>query len=148
MDYTKCSITCSIIICILIFISYLMYLFYKSSEVMYIDDDHEVFKEIKNRIAKINPELAKIPIKFSNRTFIIDKSVIYLCIHKEDGTVHDTDTVMYAYVHELAHALSKSVGHGDEFKKNNSLLLNCGHKLKILNGHHRMPSMYCGVSNS
>ncbi len=114
---------------------------------MYVNDEDPIFNEIRTRVAKINPSLAKIPLKHSKKTYIIDKSVIYLCTNDINGNSYDMDTIMIAYIHELAHAISKSVGHDSEFLKNNETLLSCGHNAGILNKNHVMPKLYCGVKN-
>ena len=145
---TKCSVTCFFIICILVFLCVVSYNFHNSVKEMYVDDDNEIFKEIKNRIKQVSPVLAKIPIKSSNKTYILDKSVIYLCVKDDYTHTHDIDTVMIAYVHELAHSISESIGHEEEFQKNNLLLLNCCHNKGLLNKYHKMPRMYCGVENT
>lgn len=63
-----------------------------------------------------------LPVKCSNESYTYQKRKIYLC-------VKDTDynTLMYVYLHELAHSITtpkEKDPHGKEWKKNFEMLLN------------------------
>jgi predicted metal-dependent hydrolase len=52
---------------------------------------------------------------------------------------------MYVALHELAHVISKSHGHNNEFKKNFAILLRDASRKKIYDPRKNIPTTYCGV---
>jgi hypothetical protein len=74
-------------------------------------------------------------------------SEIRLCIRTTDGKFEDMNTSMFVVLHELAHVMSISYGHGDEFKEHFSFIVHLASKLGIYNPEdfRRSPKTYCGV---
>ena len=69
-----------------------------------------------------------------------------LCINKVNG-VYQPDIVMFIMLHELAHILSITYGHNQEFKENMDLLVKEAVKIGIYSGqdYTQKPVDYCGV---
>jgi len=74
---------------------------------------------------------------------------IVFCIRQKDDneTFVDMNTMTFVSIHELAHVMSKSVGHTDEFWKNFKILLNEAVNMGIYNkeDYRDNPKEYCGI---
>ena len=75
---------------------------------------------------------------------------IVFCIRQKDENESfvDMNTIMFVSIHELAHVMSKSVGHTEEFWKNFKLLLEESIVLGIYKkeNYTENPKPYCGIS--
>ena len=75
---------------------------------------------------------------------------IVFCIRQKDEneTFVDMNTIMFVSIHELAHVMSKSVGHTEEFWKNFKLLLEESILLGIYKkeNYSNNPKAYCGIT--
>ena len=75
---------------------------------------------------------------------------IVFCIRQKDEneTFVDMNTIMFVSIHELAHVMSKSVGHTEEFWKNFKLLLEESISLGIYKkeNYSNNPKAYCGIT--
>lgn len=74
-------------------------------------------------------------------------SELRLCIRKSNGSFENINTSMFVVLHELAHVMSVSFGHGDEFKENFSYIVHLASKLKLYSPEdfNNSPKTYCGV---
>jgi|TARA_B110000483_G_scaffold89069_1_gene109953 predicted metal-dependent hydrolase len=74
---------------------------------------------------------------------------IVFCIRQkdEDQTFVDLNTIAFVAIHELAHVMSKSIGHTDEFWKNFKLLLQEAINIGIYDkeNYSQSPKDYCGI---
>ena len=77
---------------------------------------------------------------------------IVLCLRSRDGKdkLIDENTLTFVSVHELAHIMTKSVGHTDEFWKNFKFLLETAIKLNLYEkeNYELNPKPYCGITVS
>lgn len=75
-------------------------------------------------------------------------SEIRLCIRDEHGGFEDINTSMFVILHELAHVMSISYGHGEEFKNNFSYITHLASGLGIYKPEDfkNEPKTYCGVA--
>jgi predicted metal-dependent hydrolase len=77
---------------------------------------------------------------------------IVFCIRQKDDTESfvDENTLTFVAIHELAHIMTKSVGHTTEFWDNFKLLLkeSIEHKLYIKENYSSNPKDYCGIKVS
>ena len=75
---------------------------------------------------------------------------IVFCIRQKDEneTFVDMNTIMFVSIHELAHVMSKSVGHTEEFWKNFKLLLEESISLGVYKkeNYSNNPKAYCGIT--
>lgn len=75
---------------------------------------------------------------------------IVFCIRQKDEneTFVDMNTIMFVSIHELAHVMSKSVGHTEEFWKNFKLLLEESITLGVYKkeNYSNNPKAYCGIT--
>ena len=106
---------------------------------------------IKRLAAKFNPEnLSESPGNNSGTSYSINKGEkIVLCLRHKHGepTLVDENTLTFVSIHEMAHVMTKSVGHTDEFWTNFKFLLKEAEKLGLY--HHEdyslNPKKYCGI---
>lgn len=86
-------------------------------------------------------------------SYTINKgSKISMCIRERDenNKLIDENTLFFVALHELAHIMTISIGHTEEFWQNFRFLLKHAIKGKyyIYQPYHRTPKKYCGVQIS
>ena len=87
------------------------------------------------------------PPNDSGAAYTINKGPISICIQKKNGTFHEEDDAFFVILHELAHVMSVSYGHGEEFQENFDYIV----KYAVKNGlwkdknYQDKSSNYCGV---
>ena len=93
----------------------------------------------------------------SSTSYSVNKGEnIVLCLRSRSAiangklseTLTDENTLFYIVVHELAHVMSDSVGHTEEFGKNFKFLLSNAIKWKLytLVDYRKYPTEYCGTT--
>lgn len=74
---------------------------------------------------------------------------IVFCLRSRDGedTLVDINTLMYVGTHELAHLMTKEVGHTPTFWENFKILLNRAVELDLYRkvDYNKKPKEYCGI---
>ena len=75
---------------------------------------------------------------------------IVLCLRSRDGNnkLIDENTLMFVAIHELAHIMTFSIGHTEEFWDNFRFLLRNAIQLKIYKDvdYNKYPQKYCGIT--
>jgi hypothetical protein len=76
---------------------------------------------------------------------------IYLCLRqreKDDESLVSEDTMMFVAIHEMAHMITKSIGHGTDFWNNMAWLLKEAESQSLYRAHDfkAHPVKYCGMS--
>ena len=76
-----------------------------------------------------------------------EKTVYCMRSRDEKNELVQINTMMFVALHELAHTMSKSIGHTKEFWDNFRILLRNAIKLKIYKrvNYNEKPVKYCGV---
>jgi len=113
-----------------------------------VDPDHYgVQRLVKRYHPSILRELHK---NSSNTSYSVNKGEkLVVCMRsKKDDSLHDENTIFFVVLHELAHIMSKSIGHNDEFWKNFKYLLKHSIKINIYNyeNFNDNPKYYCGIN--
>ncbi len=113
------------------------------------EDDTKRFstlQQVRNNFEEINPKFRNIPLYSGNGAYTDNKSEITLCLNNpETKKEYDSNTIMYVALHELAHVVSKGIGHGEEFRQNFSKLLLEGERLGFYDPTKPMTTTYCGM---
>ena len=81
--------------------------------------------------------------------YVVDKNrSFYLCGSTPTGNTEDANTMRFVVLHELAHMMSESYGHNDEFLTNFRKILSVAVKLKIYTpvNYSKYPVKYCGTT--
>lgn len=122
---------------------------YAISPKSYYSSNHPMLDEVRQNFSKIKPEYAKIPLREGDSAYTENKAVITLCLKDpHTGQFYDMNVIMYVALHELAHMISKSQGHGSEFRTNFANLLRDGAKLGIYDPRKPIPLDYCGTKTT
>ena len=93
-------------------------------------------------------ELKETSSNESTAAYTLNKSEeIRLCIRKQDGSFENINTSMFVVLHELAHVMSVTYGHGEEFKRNFSYITHLASNLGIYKPENfrENPVTYCGT---
>ena len=113
-------------------------------------DEESILKTIEfNR--KINPDNITETDKGSKYTSYSinkgEKMVFCLRSRDEKNNLEDLNTMMFVAIHELAHTMTKSIGHTPEFWDNFRTLLKNARKLGIYKrvNYNETPKSYCGI---
>ena len=83
--------------------------------------------------------------------YVIDKNhKFFLCVSTPEDRDENTNTMRFVVIHELAHMMSSSYGHNEEFSDNFLALLNVAVKLGIYVpvNYTKNPTNYCGTTIS
>ena len=93
-------------------------------------------------------ELRETSLLETSAGYTINKGdEIRVCINKVNGE-YKPEIVMFIILHELAHVMSVTYGHNEEFKNNMDFLVKLAVKLGLYSGRdfNKYPANYCGVS--
>lgn len=108
--------------------------------------DHPILRQVSKNFSQLDPKYGDIPLQEGGSAYTENKEVITLCLKDpETKKYYDMNTIMYVALHELAHVISKSHGHNNEFKKNFAILLRDASRKKIYDPRKNIPTTYCGV---
>lgn len=119
---------------------------YSYSQRSYYSSKHPLLDEVRANFSKIDPKYASIPLRVGDSAYTENKEVITLCLtDPETKKDYDINTISYVALHELAHVISSSVGHGSEFRKNFNTLLKKGAELGFYNPRKPIPAKYCNT---
>lgn len=108
-------------------------------------------ERIKRLIKKYNPNNISESMKSSIYTsYSVNKGQkLVICIKEKDveETLIDLNTIMFVVIHEIAHIITKSIGHTDEFWENMRFLLKISISLGIYQDqdYKKEPQEYCGI---
>lgn len=100
---------------------------------------------------KYNPNSLRENINTSSyKAYSLNKGEeISLCLRNVDNTlISDINTIMFVLIHELAHIMTKEIGHPDIFWENMNLLLKKSEKIGIYTpiDYSKTPVNYCGMN--
>jgi predicted metal-dependent hydrolase len=118
----------------------------------FLKDNHQDDKRVKRLIKKFNPDVIRESEDEENSTsFTINKGEeIHLCLRSKDGNreLHDLNLLTFVVIHELAHIMSLTMGHNQEFKDNFTFLLKNASQAKIYYpiDYSEEPNKYCGLT--
>jgi hypothetical protein len=82
-------------------------------------------------------------------SFIKNKRIIVLCMRsKDDGKLHEENTLLFVVIHELAHMMNDKYGHGSDFWGLFKFLLNCAVEMGIYEpvDYKEKNVKYCGMT--
>lgn len=111
-------------------------------------EHHSEMKPAIERLCKFNPNNISQNIENTDTTsYSINKGEhIVLCLRSRDGQnkVHEMNTIMYVVLHELAHVMSVSIGHTEEFYSNFRYITNKAIECNVYKFENKM-KRYCGL---
>lgn len=99
--------------------------------------------QIKSRIMSVHPDIKNIRFRKGDKSYTINKEVIYLCTEGKDGVKYDDNMLTYVSLHEVAHTLCDEVGHTDKFYQIFNRLLEIAQMQGLYNPSIPLVSNYC-----
>jgi len=114
------------------------------------EDSYDRDAAIKRLLDKFEPSKVTENIPGSSHVaYSVNKgSELSICLRKKDTNAFiDTNTVRFVAIHELAHVMSDSTGHTDEFWDNMKFLLEkaISAGLYVATDYKERPVDYCGI---
>jgi hypothetical protein len=100
-----------------------------------------LYNRFKNTIINETPE------NDSSAAYTINKGPINICIEKKDGSFYNINDAFFVILHELAHVMSISYGHGEEFQENFNYIVKFAVKENLWEDkkYEENSTDYCGV---
>lgn len=113
----------------------------------------------KQQVKQLKTNFQAEPARFYESTpeadltsYSVNKGeAVHLCLRqreKNDETLVSENVMMFVSIHEMAHMLTKSIGHGDDFWNNFAWLLKEAESINIYKSQDfkAHPVKYCGMS--
>jgi hypothetical protein len=117
----------------------------------YLKENYIADERVQRLINRFNPDVMSESMPNTSYTsYSVDKGrKIVFCLRSKDEKQEliDMNTIMFVAIHELAHIMTKSVGHTEEFWSNMRYLLKKGIKVGVYTPHDykNNPVRYCGI---
>lgn len=117
----------------------------------YLNQKYPDDKRVKRLKEKFNPDkIREAEHEKDSTSYTINKGeMMHLCLrHKNnEKTLHDENLLMFVIIHELAHIMSKTIGHNNEFYDNFKFLLKeaSDAHIYIPVNFEQNPAKYCGI---
>jgi len=109
-------------------------------------------ENVKKLVNNFNPTTIKETLPTSEYTAYSENKgeKIAFCLYKKksyNNNLIDSNTLMFVAIHEIAHIMTTSVGHTEEFWNNFKFLLENAVELKIYTpvDYKKEPEGYCGM---
>jgi len=113
------------------------------------DTLNESFKRLKKNFRPDNITESSPGNKYTSYSINKGDKIVF-CLRSKtgDNKLVDLNTMMFVAIHELAHLMTKSIGHTTEFWDNMRYLLKEGIKLKLYKkqDYNAKPEKYCGTT--
>jgi len=113
------------------------------------DEHNESLKRLKKNFRPNNITESSPGNKYTSYSINKGDKIVF-CLRSKtgDNKLVDLNTMMFVAIHELAHLMTKSIGHTTEFWDNMRYLLKEGIKLKLYKkqDYNAKPEKYCGTT--
>lgn len=124
--------------------------------VSYLKENFISDERVQLLVNRFNPDVIQESLPNSSQTsYSLDKGrKIVFCLRSKDEKQEfvDMNTMMFVAIHEMAHVMTKDIGHTENFWDNMRFLLKKGIKCGVYTSvdYSKNPVRYCGVvvSNS
>ena len=120
--------------------------------VKYLKENNYHEERVKRLVEKFNPSKIKETLPTSEYTAYSEnkgeKIAFCLLEKKKEKKLIDENTLTFVALHELAHVMTKSIGHTDEFWTNFKYLLEHAENIQIYHpiDYKKDPQQYCGMT--
>ena len=120
--------------------------------VKYLKENNYHEERVKRLVEKFNPNKIKETLPTSEYTAYSEnkgeKIAFCLLEKKKEKKLIDENTLTFVALHELAHVMTKSIGHTDEFWTNFKYLLEHAENIQIYHpiDYKKDPQQYCGMT--
>ena len=121
--------------------------------VTYMKNKHTDDERVKTLVKNFNPQKIMETLPTSELTAYSENKGkrIAFCLNKKKDThskMIDLETLTFVAIHELAHLMTKSIGHKSDFWNNFKFLLENAKESKIHDpiNYNKKPTEYCGMT--
>ena len=93
--------------------------------------------------------IKELPANSRHVAYIVNKTKLHICLRNNNNKfINQYNRIYFVVMHELAHKITKSIGHTDEFWKNFKLIIETSikHKLYKYRNYFKDPVKYCGIN--
>ena len=93
--------------------------------------------------------IKELPKNSRHVAYIVNKTKLHICLrNKNDKFINQYNRIYFVVMHELAHKITKSIGHTEEFWANFKLIIKTAIKYKLYNyrNYFNDPVEYCGIN--
>jgi hypothetical protein len=99
----------------------------------------------RGRLKSLNKRdiLGEIQVMAGSSSYTLDKKKVYLCLFDEHGNYYDDNSLMYCFLHELAHVINTTIGHDRNFEETFDELLVVAADHGIYDPSKPMVQNYC-----
>lgn len=117
----------------------------------YCEREYPNNDDVKRMCRKFNPNnITEVGKNSKYTSYSVNKGEkLVLCLRSRDGLnkLIDENTLTFVAVHELAHIMTKSIGHTEEFWQNFKFLLQNAIRINIYTkvDYSKYPKPYCGI---
>ena len=116
----------------------------------YLKEERKDDEAVRRLIRNFRPySISESSPKSIYTSYSVNKGqeIVFCLRSKETNKIHDMNLLMYVALHELAHVMSKTTGHGEEFRRNFSFLIDNAVKLGLYKDTDFSinPLEYCGI---
>jgi hypothetical protein len=122
------------------------------SLVKYMEENHGDDENVKRLVSGFNPNKIMETLPTSSYTAYSENKgeKVAFCLNRkkhDNDNLIDENTLTFVAIHELAHIMTKSIGHKSEFWKNFKYLLDNAKEAKIHDpvDYKKKPQEYCGM---
>lgn len=137
------TLTLTFMLIILFIIVFMSAWYINAKYETYLENEPTVTR-LKNRLSPVFPELKYVKIMKGDSSYTINKQKIYLCT-EANGEVYDDNMLTYVMLHELAHTMCPSIGHGKQFGDIFNTLLRRAERHKLFDPRKPRVENYCKV---
>lgn len=119
--------------------------------VAYMQKTYPTYENVQRLIKNFNPQtIMETQVDSEHTAYSENKGEkIAFCLNttKNGDTLIDKNTLTFVSIHELAHTMSESIGHKEEFWKNFKFLLENAVRIHIYKAvdYSKKPIYYCGM---
>lgn len=93
--------------------------------------------------------IKELPKNSRHVAYIVNKTKLHICLrNKNDKFINKYNRIYFVVMHELAHKITKSIGHTEEFWANFKLIIKTAIKYKLYKyrNYFNDPVKYCGIN--
>ena len=101
-------------------------------------------KQILQDLSPVHPDIKNHTSLYEGKkSYTINKQKIYLCIKDENGNYYPDNSLYFVFLHEFAHKLNKTIGHGEDWEEIFQNLLKRAVKLGLYDPTRPPSDTYC-----
>lgn len=113
----------------------------------YLLNDFKNHKLIQKKLNR-NITIKEIPKNSKHVAYILNKNILHVCLRNKNGSfIQQYNRIYFVVMHELAHMITKTQGHTEEYWNNYKLIIKTAIKYNLYTyrNYYNNPVEYCGI---